>query len=190
MLTSTRRRLAAASLVLLVPLTAACGFGYQTDQVYQPGVGTDVRTGTVDVLGAVIVSGTDGSGTFVASLANKGLDKAVTLASVTGPQGLEVQLTAPVEVPAGGLVNLADKGAVRVAGDAVTYGTYLRLTLAFDDGESTKVNVPVVDREGEYADVSPALPAPSGGASPSASASSSSSPSASPTADPSATATP
>ena len=123
------------------------------------------------MLGAVIVSGSDGSGTFVASLANKGLDKAVTLTSVTGPQGLEVQLTAPVEVPAAGLVNLADKGAVRVAGDAVTYGAYLRLTLAFDDGESTKVNVPVVAREGEYGDVAPALPAPSGGASPSSSAS-------------------
>ena len=178
MLTSTRRRLAAASLVLLVPLTAACGFGYQTDQVYQPGVGTDVRSGNVDVLGAVIVSGADGSGTFVASLANKGLDKTVTLTSVTGPQGLEVQLTAPVEVPADGIVNLADKGAVRVAGDAVTYGAYLRLTLAFDDGESTKVNVPVVAREGEYADVAPAVPSPSV------------SPATSPTASPSATATP
>jgi len=71
MLTPVRRRLAALALVLLVPSLGACGFGYQTDKVYQPAVGVNNRSGAVAVLGAVVVSGSDGSGTFVTSLVNK-----------------------------------------------------------------------------------------------------------------------
>ena len=121
MLTSTRRRLAAASLVLLVPLTASCGFGAQTDQVYQPAVGSNDRSGTVDVLGAVVVSGSEGTGTFVASLANKDLDEPATLSTVTGTDGLQAEITAPVEIQPGSLVNLADTGAVRVSGETVAH---------------------------------------------------------------------
>ena len=73
MLTPVRRRLAALALVLLVPGLGACQ--YQTDQVYQPGVGVNNRDGTVDVLGAVVVSSTDGKGTFVASLVNQDLEE-------------------------------------------------------------------------------------------------------------------
>ena len=169
MLTSHRRRLAVASLVLLVPLVGACGFNAQTDQVYQPAVGSNVRTGEVDILGAVVVSGSDGSGTFVASLVNKDLDKDATLTSVTAADGTQAQLTAPVKVGADALVNLAPLGAVRVGGDKVASGGWTRLTLGFDTGQKTEVNTPIVPRDAEFSGVSPALPAPSGSASPSAS---------------------
>lgn len=169
MLTSHRRRLAAASLVLLVPLVGACGFNVQTDQVYQPGVGSNVRSGTVDILGAVVVSGSAGSGTFVASLVNKDLDKDATLTSVTAADGTQAQLTAPVKVGADSLVNLASLGAVRVGGDKISAGGWTRLTLTFDTGQKTEVNTPIVARDGEFSSISPALPAPSGSASPSAS---------------------
>ena len=85
MLTSARRRLAAVALVLLVPLLGACGFGYQTDQVYQPSVGVNDRDGTVDVLGAVVVSSADGQGTFVASLVNKDQSRSPTPSSRRRP---------------------------------------------------------------------------------------------------------
>ena len=111
MLTSTRRRLGAVTLVLLLPILGACGFGYQTDQVYQPGVGSNNRDGSVDILGAVVVSGTDGSGTLVASLANKNTEEPATLENVTSEQeGIEPSVVTPVEIKPDSLVNLAEHG--------------------------------------------------------------------------------
>ena len=66
----SQRRLAIAAL-LLVPALASCGFNAQTDQVYQAAVGINDRSGEVDILNALIVSGEDGSGTFAGTLVNK-----------------------------------------------------------------------------------------------------------------------
>jgi hypothetical protein len=161
MLTSTRRRLAAVALVLLVPALGACGFNYQTDQVYQPGVGVNNRDGKVDVLGAVVVSSVDGEGTFVASLVNKDQEDGDSLIQVTA-EDLDANISAPVEVPAGTLVNLADTGAVSVSGDTVKAGKFARVTLTFESGQRTEVNAPVVPYSEEFSDVrlaSPAAPA-------------------------------
>ena len=156
MLTPVRRRIAALALVLLVPTTGACT--YQTDQVYQPGVGTNDRSETVDVLGAVVVSGTEGSGTFIASLVNKDLEESATLTSVTAEEGLTAQLIAPVEVKKESLVNMADLGAVSVSGERAAVGNFVRITLTFDTGQETSVNVPVVDRAEEFSGVRAAIP--------------------------------
>jgi hypothetical protein len=193
MSTPVRRRLprvvAAASLVLLVPTLGACGFNYQTDQVYQPSVGVNDRSGEVDVLGAVIVSGVDGQGTLVASLSNKSESKSDTLTSVEAADssaGLTTRLEKPIEVAPGALVNLADAGAISITGEGITPGPFVKLVLQFSSGEEVDVSVPVVPQSGYYADIEPADPSPS--ASPSASSGISSS--ASPSASPSPTATP
>jgi hypothetical protein len=164
-------------LVLLVPLLAACGFGYQTDKVYQPAVGVNDHKGEVDVLGSVLVSSIKGTGTFVASLDNKNPNKTITLVAVEGSKGIEPELVAPVTIPAGTLVNLADIGAVRVSGDNVEAGGFARVTLRFDTGQTSQVNAPIVDRVGTYSEVKPAIPS----AAPSSPASPAASPSASPT---------
>ena len=123
MLTPLRRRVAALAMVLLAPVLGGCGIAgihgndYQTDQVYQPAVGVNNRSGVVDVLGAVIVSGSDGSGTFIAQM-----------------------------------------GAVGVSGEAVQAGGFARLTLTFDTGQSTMLNVPIVDRNQEFSGIAPAIP--------------------------------
>ena len=174
-----RRRLAAASLVLLVPALSACGFNYQTDQVYQPSVGVNNRDGAVDVLGAVVVSGIDGQGTVVASLVNKDATRTATLQSInatSSSSGLTVKLAAPVEVKPESLVNLADSGAGSITGDSVKPGAFARITFSFDGGQNTTVNVPVVDQTDQWATIKPANP--------SSSSSPSSSPSASSTATP------
>ena len=158
MLTPVRRRLAAVAMVLLVPSLGACQ--YQTDQVYQPGVGVNNREGKVDVLGAVVVSSTDGQGTFVASLVNQDLEESDTLTGVTGDD-LEVQLAAPVEIGPETLVNLADTGAVSVTGESIEPGAFARLTLEFESGQETEVNVPVVPYEDEYSEIEPAEPSAS-----------------------------
>jgi copper(I)-binding protein len=158
MLTSTRRRLAAA-MVLLVPLLGACGFGYQTDQVYQAGVGVNDRSGTVDVLATVVVSTREGQGTLVASLVNKG-DSSDSLTGVTG-EGIQGEVAKPVEVPAGQLVNLADTGAISLSGTSLKSGYSVRLTLEFESGQRTELDVPVVPFAGDYSTITPANPAES-----------------------------
>jgi hypothetical protein len=169
--TTVRRGLAAASLVILVPALGACGgFDYQTDQVYQPGVGVNDQSSQVGVLGAVVVSGIDGQGTLVASLANGSSDQTDSLTTVTPTDsnaGLTARVAAPVEIKPQGLVNLADTGAISVSGESVRPGGYVRLTLQFDSGQKTSINVPVVPQTGEYGDIEPASPSES--ASPSAS---------------------
>jgi len=161
MLTPVRRRLSALVVVLLVPALGACN--YQTDQVYQPAVGVNNRDGTVEVLAAVVVSSTDGQGTFVASLVNSDLEDPDTLTGVAAadPADAEVQLAAPIEIQPEGLVNLADSGAVSVAGAGIEPGSFTRLVLTFESGQETEVNVPVVDKAEEFDDIEPATPRPS-----------------------------
>ena len=144
-----RRAATAAAGLLLVPALAACGFSAQTDQDYQPAVGTNDRDGDLDVLNATVVSGTDGEGTFAGTLVNNS-DKAVQLTGITG-SGVEV--SAKSEVPADGLVNLATDGKVVVTGDAVKAGEFVNLTFTFSNGQSTKLLVPIVAHAGDYADV-------------------------------------
>ncbi len=158
MLTPVRRRLAPLALVLLVPGLGACA--YQTDQVYQPSVGVNNREGTVDVLGAVVVSSTDGKGTFVASMVNSSLEEPDQLGGMAG-EGVQVQLSGPIEIGPESLVNLADTGAVSVTGDDVEPGRFVRLTLTFASGQETKLNVPVVDNEDPFSDIEPASPSTS-----------------------------
>lgn len=159
MLRPVRRSLAALAVVLVVPALGACQ--YQTDQVYQPAVGVNNRSGVVDVLGAVVVSGADGSGIFAATLVNKDDAKAANLTKITGPQGLTIQVVKQVEVEPEGLTNMADLGAVSVTGPDVVAGHFVRLTLTFDTGQSTKLNVPVVSKTGEFTQVRPVLPSAS-----------------------------
>lgn len=157
MLTSIRRRLAAVALVLLVPIVGGCGFNEQTDAIYQPSVGVNNRSGTIDILGAVVVSSLNGEGTFVASLVNESDTKEDSLVSVTG-DGFESSVSAPVTIPAGELVNLADTGAVSITGDTVQPGKFARLTLTFESGQKSQMNVPVVPYDGEFSDVRLASP--------------------------------
>src|SRR5262245_12506795 len=67
-----RRKLAllVGAFVLAVPVLSACGFNYATDREYTPAGGVNNKSGIVDVINAVIVSGEEGSGTFIASLVN------------------------------------------------------------------------------------------------------------------------
>jgi hypothetical protein len=154
----TQRRVAIAAL-LLAPALTACGFNQQTDQVYQPAVGINDRSGQIDILNALVVSGEDGSGTFAGTLVNKSTTEDDTLESVTGPGITASRRTVPI--PARGNALLADTGRVTVTGSGVVPGKFVELTLAFASGQSTTVKVPVVAAEGDYADV----PLPSAAAS-------------------------
>jgi hypothetical protein len=154
------RSIAVAAVLLAAPVLSSCGvsFGAQTDKPYNPAVGVDDRSGSVDVLNALIVSGDDGSGTVVAGLVNNDEQNADTLKSVTGSgddAAVKVQVSGPTTIPAGGLLNLAEQGGVTATGPQVKAGTFVTLTFAFDRGQAITVDVPVVNNAvtGDYGDV-------------------------------------
>lgn len=149
---SLSRRSGVIASLLLAPVLTACGFSAQTDQVYQPAEGVLDRSGSVDILNALVVSGDDGAGTLATTLVNN-LDTDAQLTNVTGP---EVTVPAPaedVEIPALGLNNLADGGEIAVFGDGVVPGTFVELTLTFSTGQATTIKAPVVTAEDDYAEV-------------------------------------
>ena len=147
---TTQRRVAIAAL-LLAPALTACGFNAQTDQVYQPAVGVNDRSGTVDIIKALVVSGTDGSGTFAGTLVNKDQEEDDRLESVTGTDVTAAPRT--VTIPAAKAVPLATSGAVGLTGEGIKAGGWVELTFVFSSGQSTTIKVPVVEATGDYADV-------------------------------------
>jgi hypothetical protein len=154
-------------VLLAVPALSACGvnFDAQTDQYYTPTDGENNREGTVQVLNALIISDSPGSGRLIAALDNGG-DEADTL---TGVRGLEVDqsvdfnlVEGETAIPAGGVLQLADDGSavVAVSGDPerVAAGGYVRLAFMFQNGEEASLNVPVLAPDDTYADIE--IPAP------------------------------
>ena len=148
-----RRTLALATCVLAVcaPVLTSCGLDYASDRIYTPSTGVNNREASVDVLGAVIVSAEEGSGTFIASFANNSTDEAATVEALEGVD--QSQLTAddfsPIEVPPGALVNLADEDGIPVTGE-VAAGEFVPVALQFGDGERVQLDVPVVTNCGYY----------------------------------------
>jgi hypothetical protein len=164
-----RLALSIGALVLAVPGVSACGFNYATDREYTPANGVNNQHGTVDVLNAVIVSSEEGSGTFIATLSNNSPDEAISLDSVSFGSNSTVEV-APfdaVEVPARGLVNLANGQGIKVAGDFVA-GDFIELTLGFGNGETADLNVHVVAADDEYSDLDNGTGVPAPAATPSA----------------------
>lgn len=157
----------AVAVVTAVPLLASCGFDYGTDRVYTPAAGTDDRSGIVDVLSAVVVSGSAGEGTFIATLSNNSQTTAQTFDGVEGATD-DTTVPAdskPLEIPPGGFVNLADGGGVKLTGSFVA-GDTVPLSVGFADGSDIQLIVPVVTACDIYAGLDPAA---SGSATPSAS---------------------
>lgn len=150
-----RRNLVAAVVLLLAPALSSCGFDKPTDRVYTPSVGVNERSISVDVLHALVVSGTDGTGTLIAGLSNGDQAEADTLSNITpgGEAAFSVTGGGPVEVPAGGFVQLADDGGVPLEGDAITAGAFVAVTFTFERAGSVTLEVPVVDQRGDYEDI-------------------------------------
>jgi hypothetical protein len=151
---SARLLTAAGVLLLAAPVLTSCGFDYATDRPYTPGAGVNDQDATVDVLSAVVVSAEDGSGTLITSFSNNNRADATTVSAVAGA-GDTADLTIgdfdPIEIPAGGLVNLADaETPITVEGDFET-GDFLTLEFTFGDGSTTTVTLPSVQDCYEYA---------------------------------------
>ena len=142
---------AAAVIALAAPLTA-CASGRATEREYDVNSAGENREGTVDVLSAVVVSGTEGSGTFVASLSNNDESEEQSLTGISGDDGetIEAGEFEPVAVAPGGLVNLAEPPADIVLTGDLTAGDFVPLALDFGNGERITLNVPVVPDDNGY----------------------------------------
>ncbi|MGA8211589.1 MAG: hypothetical protein WB441_00045 [Nocardioidaceae bacterium] len=150
---NVRRSLATAVLLLAVPALSSCGvnFDAQTEQVYNPAVGVNDQSGVVDVLNALVVSGSSGSGTLVATLVNGDGTQPDALRSVAGARedsGVQVTVPGTTAIPAGGLVNLAETPSqITVRSPKVVPGFYVRVTFTFDRAGAVTLNVPVVSAD-------------------------------------------
>jgi hypothetical protein len=157
----TARLLPAAALVLAGPALAACSTAAPTDAVYTQAAGVNNRDSRVDVLNAVIVSTTNGSGTFVATLVNNErpqleggqrgdtTDRLTGIAGVGDAAGIETQVR-PVDIEGGGLVALADGNGVPVSGAVIRQGHFVELELTFANADPVTLEVPVVANRGVF----------------------------------------
>lgn len=180
----TLRRSIAAAVVLAAPVLSSCGFNEPTDRVYNPAVGVNDRSGSVDVLGAVIVSGSKGTGTVSATLVNNDPQNADAVSRIAGSgksSGVSVRLPGRVELKPGGTTKLSSSTAVVAKGAAVKPGYFVTLTFSFQRARNVTLDVPVVSRRGDFANVPESSPT---------SSTTSATPSESPTQSPSPSRTP
>jgi hypothetical protein len=158
-LVNVRRSIAAAAVVLAVPVLSSCGinFNAQTEQVYNPTAGVEDRSGEVDVLNALIVSGTDGSGTVIATLVNNDQVNEDTLKSVSGAgkdTNISVKMGGATTIPAGGFLNLATDGDITATGSEIVPGKFVDITFSFDRAQAVTLEVPVMSHDNpDYAEV-------------------------------------
>lgn len=147
-----RRTLAVAAAAVALTTLSSCGRDFATNEVNTIAPGATARDASVDVLNAVIVSAEDGSGTFVASLANNDTEEPATFEALAGtdPEQLTADEFGPIEIAAGGLVNLATEGGIGVEGD-FTSGDFVPLTVQLGGGERVEMDVPVVPNCGDFA---------------------------------------
>jgi hypothetical protein len=163
---SLRRILTTAAVAAVLPLGLSACTSAATDFIYTPAQGVNDRSSDVDVLNALIVSGEEGEGRFIAGLANN-TDEADEITGVAGAgedEGVSVEFGGgDTEVPADGFLQLADEGAaeVTVSGEDVAPGTFIRLSIQFGSAEPVEMHVPVVSPGEDFSGVVSSTPSES-----------------------------
>lgn len=190
---SLRRILTTAAAAALLPLGLSACTSQATDVIYQPAQGVNDRSGDVDVLNALIVTGEEGEGRLIAGLANNAEedDEITGVAGAGEDEAVSVEFGGgDTKIPGQGFLQLADEGAaqVTVSGDDVMPGTFIRLSIQFANAEPVEVHVPVVSPGEDFAGVVSSTPSESPTESPSESGSTSES-TESPTESPTESAT-
>jgi hypothetical protein len=168
------RRFAIVAAALALPLTTACAanFSAQTQQQYQPAVGSDDRAGMVYALNMLVVADTSGNGTLVGTLINQDAcpDYVTDLQAVDADGGGVKTSTLPttetldssddcpdVSAPSNGIalpsqiaVKLPDDAQVQFSADTVTPGSFITVTMRFARADQLELDVPVVSESDMY----------------------------------------
>ncbi len=145
-------RAAAVALLLAAPLLlSSCGFNYATDRINTISAGINDRSGEVDVLGAVVIAQEPNAGAFVATLVN-GSDDVTDQLVQLGDQASGLSTIGTLEnypIEPRGRVSLIQEGGVPITG-SFGVGDFVDVTLAFQSGQVTTVQVPVVRPCNQY----------------------------------------
>ena len=141
------------ALVAALPALSACsasGRDAATSQVNQIVMGANNRDFDVDVLNAVIVAKTDGSGTFIATLVNNSSQADNSMTALEGEQGLTSRRSRPSRSRCGAWST--SPTTTRGSSSRVTsrLGQYVPLTVTLGDGTAIPVNTPVVPDSGYW----------------------------------------
>src|SRR6187399_3135400 len=105
------RRSLTCVLVLGLGALTSCGFDLATDRPFTPGEGAYYKSGSVDVLSAVVVAAQPNEGTFIATLVNNSSSDDAALNGLAGPD-LEIDEFEPIEIGPRGAVDLSDDGGI------------------------------------------------------------------------------
>jgi hypothetical protein len=139
----------AASIALVVGLSA-CSFAFpQTQKPYEASDGVSVTVGDVKVLNAIVFTEDGEDGNFSGSAANFGdSDVDLTLQYVSGGEKVDVT----IEVPAGETVRFgSEDDQVFLAGIDTPAGSLLKIYFQYGDRPGKQIDVPVLDTAlGEY----------------------------------------
>lgn len=153
-----RTTVALATAAMALGLSS-CSFDHPTDMIYNPAIGVNDQSSSVDLLNLVIVTSSESAteGTLVLTLANNDTETDDQLVEVTpGGDDAAAQVTSSgiIDIPAGQAVVLDSPDDLRIEGDPVTDGAFITLTFGFANAESVTIDVPVVvQSEGYYDDV-------------------------------------
>ena len=168
------RRIAAATLALAATAAlSACGTGIdtQTNRIYQPAIGANVRGDDIQVHNALLVLNDDETFSFSGGVVNE-TDREQTLESVTiaplsptagGEQPTQVEPSTEVVIAPMGLTTIgADGELAGLEVEGLGEGRYATITFTFADAGELTVEAPVVARNASYSGVA-AEPAETGG---------------------------
>ncbi|MBA2558437.1 MAG: hypothetical protein H0V07_00855 [Propionibacteriales bacterium] len=142
-------------------LVTGCGAGFQaqSQQIYQPAVGVNDRSGSVYTINTLVVTDGKGDGTIIAALINQARQDD-TLHEVSATDGSSKALAVKplahggVALASGQSVQLADSGAVRVSGKSLEAGSLVTVTFTFAQAAPITVDAPVVsNRSSVYSNV-------------------------------------
>jgi hypothetical protein len=156
--------IAAAVLGLaMASALSGCGasFDARTNVPYQPAQGITDRSGDIYLIDTLVVTDEDGNGTVVARLINKQSDDdaLVSISAVdstgqtitTEPLGQPIALGVPPAADQS--VQVGTDGALRLTGDNVVAGDFVKLTFTFARAAPLTIEAPVVPVGTLYGDI-------------------------------------
>ena len=153
-----RLRIAATAIALASTFAlSACGsnFGAQTNHSYQAAVGTNIRSGPIQVFNALFVDNGDGTATFSGALLAPDGAQEIVSATVNGE---EVALVAPIALAENKLFTVGAQGEIIATLSPEAIGRNVTLTLTSASGDSLTVSAVVVERTSMYDSVAKSAP--------------------------------
>lgn len=153
-----RLRIAATAIALASTFAlSACGsnFSAQTNHSYQAAVGSNVRSGPIQVFNALFVDNGDGTATFSGALLAPEGDLEIVDAAVPGA---DVSLSGPIDLAKDQLFTVGTHGEIITTLDPSQAGQNIELTLTAANGDKLTVSAVVVERTAMYDSVAKSAP--------------------------------